>query len=694
MPFSSGPEQSGPNLAHWIGRWIGTGARSAADEISFLSQRANRSSPSQKSAWVKRTVVGTAMVGGEYVLLNPLSSRLDDVLSLAVSWLVLFLLPTPTPRLLLLLARFVAVGASLMNFRMGMQRLETLFPGLASWTILFAAVWVGLLFFGLLWTARALKPTRPPVMATTAHHSTTHVPTQGLRASVSFKDVGGTNRVKDEIRLVAENRLRHNSSGVTRNGILLYGPQGTGKNLIAEATAGEYRVGFQHVRCPELIGVHIGSTAAEIRRVFESAYQCRPVVLFLDEIDSIGSRKQAQGNGTDAGGAGREYNAVTTQLMQAIDQSRQWDGFLLVAATNVLDGLEPTLIREGRFDAKLRLDLPDANEREEILRALVGQHRAVTGVLTDLARRTPGWSPARLKSLVDRAVLGARGVALTEKHLLAALEASGGADRPNFERVEWDDVVLPASTVKDIQALITLLQPGRAEKLGLEPPTGLILTGAPGTGKTHTARLIASQTKRSFYPLSPSDVLQGTVGGSVKRLAEVFARAKEHAPSILFFDEMDGLFPSMNGALGQHDVQLVEQALIEISNLPPEHKVFLIGTTNFIERVDPRILRGGRFSEKIEIGTPDDSGYEALVRRLLGRARLANNVQLRTVVRRLRTISPADVEAIISAAKRSAMKRMAPDDIDLPAIELADIEDGINRVTVCASGSPDRNCQQ
>jgi transitional endoplasmic reticulum ATPase len=536
--------------------------------------------------------------------------------------------------------------------------------------------WVGL---GI-WAFLAFRSSSPRATVSVGRVESVTAGATANMPKTSFQDVGGLLRIKNEIRLVAENRLRHNRSGVTRNGILLYGPQGTGKNLIAEATAGEYRVGFQHVRCPELIGVHIGSTAAEIRRVFESAYQCRPVVLFLDEIDSIGSRKQAQGNGTDAGGAGREYNAVTTQLMQSIDQSRQWDGFLLMAATNLLDGLEPTLIREGRFDAKLRLDLPDANEREEILRTLVGRHRALTGVLTDLARRTPGWSPARLKSLVDRALLGARGVALTEKHLLAALEASGGADRPNSERVAWDDVVLPASTVKDLQALITLLQPGRAERLGLTPPTGLILKGAPGTGKTLTARLIASQTNRSFYPLSPSDVLQGTVGGSVKRLTEVFTRAKEHAPSILFFDEMDGLFPAMNGALGQHDVQLVEQALIEISNLQPEHSVFLIGTTNYIERVDPRILRGGRFSEKIAVGTPDDAGYEVLLKRFLGKARIASGVQFGTVIERFRGISPADVEAIVSAAKRSAMQRMPVDAIDLPPLEAADFDFGITQI--------------
>lgn len=677
MPHSSGPEQSGLNLAHWIGQWIGTGAKSAADKISFLSQRSRQASTTERADWLRRVLVSALVLLGMWFVVTAVIPSLGNVVKCGAAWVLIAILPRPTPRLILFAARMLAMITTLFAIGDIAEYLKGPLPEVSRMIGLCGLVaWVGLGIWVFL--AFRASPSRATV-------SVGHVESMNARAAVnvpktSFQDVGGLNRIKDEIRLIAENRLRHNKSGVTRNGILLYGPQGTGKNLIAEATAGEYRVGFQHVRCPELIGVHIGSTAAEIRRVFESAYQRRPVVLFLDEIDSIGSRKQAQGNGTDAGGAGREYNAVTTQLMQSIDQSRQWDGFLLMAATNVLDGLEPTLIREGRFDAKLRLDLPDAQEREEVLRTLVGHQRTLAGVLTDLARRTPGWSPARLRSLVDRALLRANGVALIEKHLLAAFEASGGADKPNFERVDWDDVVLPASTVKDLQALITLLQPGRAERLGLAPPTGLILTGPPGTGKTLTARLIASQTNRSFYPLSPSDVLHGTVGGSVKRLAEVFARAKEHAPSILFFDEMDGLFPSMNGALGQHDIQFVEQALIEISNLRTEHNVFVIGTTNFIERVDPRILRGGRFSEKIAIGTPDDAGYETLLKRFLGKARLARGVQVGTVIERFRGTSPADVEAIVSAAKRSAMKRMADDAIDLPPLEPADFEFGITQV--------------
>lgn len=677
MPYSSGPEQSGPNLAHWIGRWIGTGARSAADEISFLSQRSRQVSASQRADWIRPVLVSTLVLLGMWFVVTALIPSLGSFLKCGAAWVLIAILPRPTPRLILFAARMLAMITTLFVIGDIAEYLKGPLPEVSRMIGLCGLVaWVGL---GI-WAFLAFRSSPPRATVSVGRVESVTAGATANMPKTSFQDVGGLLRIKDEIRLVAENRLRHNRSGVTRNGILLYGPQGTGKNLIAEATAGEYRVGFQHVRCPELIGVHIGSTAAEIRRVFESAYQCRPVVLFLDEIDSIGSRKQAQGNGTDAGGAGREYNSVTTQLMQSIDQSRQWDGFLLMAATNLLDGLEPTLIREGRFDAKLRLDLPDANEREEILRALVGRHRALTGVLTDLARRTPGWSPARLKSLVDRALLGARGVPLAEKHLLAALEASGGADRPNFERVAWDDVILPASTVKDLQTLITLLQPGRAEKLGLAPPMGLILTGAPGTGKTLTARLIASQTNRSFYPLSPSDVLQSTVGGSVKRLAEVFARAKEHAPSILFFDEMDGLFPSMYGALGQHDVQLVEQALIEISNLRPEHNVFLIGTTNYIERVDPRILRGGRFSEKIAVEIPDDAGYEMLLKRFLGKAVLSNRIQLTTVIKMIHGASPADLEAIIAAAKRSAIQRMPDHDTDLPPLELSDIQQGLSRI--------------
>jgi transitional endoplasmic reticulum ATPase len=428
------------------------------------------------------------------------------------------------------------------------------------------------------------------------------------------------------------------------------------------------------------MGVSIGSTSAEIRRLFEWAAAHRPIVLFLDEIDSIGSRKQPQGSGTDAGGGGREYNTVTTQLMQSIDRHRNLEGFLLMAATNYLDGLEPTLIREGRFDARLRLGLPGEEGRSEILAAQLARLAWRKHDLSNIARRTPGWSPARLRSLVDRAILLANGNPIEERHLVEALESTGGQDHPAVERVQWDDVILPQHVTEELQALIRLMEPGAAERLSFPTPTGLILLGAPGTGKTMTAKLIASQSNRSFYSISPSEVLSGAVGGSVKRLSEIFARAKENAPSILFFDEMDGLFPSVQGPVGQHDVQVLEQALIEISALKPEHNVFLIGTTNYLDRVDPRILRGGRFSEKIEIGVPDEAGYQRLLARYLGKAELVDGLTPDVMIARIQGMSPADLEATITTMKRLAMRRMGSSETQLPPLQVEDLEEALGRV--------------
>jgi transitional endoplasmic reticulum ATPase len=249
-----------------------------------------------------------------------------------------------------------------------------------------------------------------------------------------------------------------------------------------------------------------------------------------------------------------------------------------------------------------------------------------------------------------------------------------------MEPVAWSDVVLPEGVLADLQTLLDLMQPGRAEELALPAPTGLILVGPPGTGKTLVARLIASQAKRSFYAVSPSDVLGSAVGGSVKRLTEIFQRAKDNAPAIIFFDEMDGLFPRMAGQLNQHDVQLVEQALIEISAVKAEHQIFLIGTTNHLDRIDPRILRGGRFSEKVEIPVPDQAGYEKLVARYLGKARLRDGLTVSTVAARVAGMAPADLEATIHAMKRVAMRRMAANSKELPPLDSSDLDEALGRV--------------
>ena len=360
MPASYGSRPWSLNPFYWIEWVIAGGVAFVSRELQYLWHRTNAASGSEKAAWIWRCLVSCALVAGEWVLLERTSLRRNVPVAFIVVWVTLLLLPNPTPRIPLLIARLLAVVATIAGIgafdTWAKSRFRT---ALAGWSAIlelcYAALWLGL---GI-WAVLALRPHRGrSTKSASAEAQAARNERWSNVPKTTFADFGGSARVKEEVQLIAENRFSKRSAPIVRNGILLYGPQGTGKNLLAEATAGECRVNFYHVRCPELMRRYIGESSEEIRRVFEWAAVNRPIVLFLDEIDSIGSRKQVQGSGTDSGGGGREFNLVATQLMQSIDQYRQMDGLLIMAATNYLDGLEPTLVRDGRFDAKLRLDLP------------------------------------------------------------------------------------------------------------------------------------------------------------------------------------------------------------------------------------------------------------------------------------------------------------------------------------------------
>src|SRR5271166_5178848 len=260
---------------------------------------------------------------------------------------------------------------------------------------------------------------------------------------------------------------------------------------------GEFGLHFEYISAPQLLTRWIGATGENIQGVFAQAAGRKPVLFFIDEIDSLGGgRQDAIG---DPGGAGREFNNITMALMSAIDQYRGISGFVLMAATNRLDGLDDALIREGRFDIKVRVDLPDEATRVKILEAQLSRKPWKRFDLQEFARRTPGASAAKLHALVDKAA----NYALTDnrkieaKDLQRALDGNGGKDRPQLERVEWNDVVISESVEQDLKSIIRLLEdPTRTHSLGLQVPTGLLLIGPPGTGKTLIATLVASG---SFY---------------------------------------------------------------------------------------------------------------------------------------------------------------------------------------------------
>ena len=561
------------------------------------------------------------------------------------------------------------------------------------WILLLGLTSVGwiLSFFWIFLARSKRRVAAAPLAATNSVQRLAPKPVEVVRnvPTERFSDVGGMEEAKEEIRQIVQGHLnpeKYQRYGLIRNGILLYGPRGTGKTFLARATAGEFGLNFEYASAPKLLNRWIGATSENIHGVFAQAAARKPVLFVIDEIDSLGAGRQDAIS--DPGGAGREFNNITMALMSAIDQYHTVSGFVLMAATNRLDGLDEALIREGRFDVKVRVDLPDETTRAKILEAQLTKKPWKRFDLQEFARRTPGASAAKLGALAEQAA----NYALTDNRkieasdLRRALAADGGRDRPQLERVEWDEVIIAESVKRDLESIIRLLEdPIRTHSLGLEVPTGLLLIGPPGTGKTLIARLIASQTKRSLYPLTAASVLGGGVGDSVKRVAAVFARAKEYSPAIVFMDEMDGLLPANSHCLAQHDIQLVEQFLTEISSLQPENNVFLVGTTNHPDNIDPRILRGGRFSEKLFIPLPNIDQRVPLLSRYLKGAPLEKGLTVPQIADHLNGFAPADLQAICTAAKRMAFNRIANSD-HLPPLNWSDFHKGVERVRGNATG--------
>ena len=500
-----------------------------------------------------------------------------------------------------------------------------------------------------------------------------------------FADLGGLEDEKQQIRDLVESRMqpgKYTKYGVVRNGILLYGPPGSGKTFLAEATAGEFGLPFRRVLASDLVSMWMGDTEKRIHTEFEDAAAHAPVLLFFDEVDSLVTTRQPLGTGGDPGGAGRSFNSATTTFMEMMTKYRDVPGLVLMLATNKMEGLDEAVVREGRIDLEIRVDLPNEAMRLKILEKQLENRPWRRFDLKEFAQKTAGTSPAKIRALVDKAATfaAAEGRRIEESDLRRAFEQSGGKDRQPFEPVEWSDLVLEEDVESDVRMLVRLLnEPGLAKKMQVPITTGVLLVGPTGTGKTTIARLIATQTNRSFYAITPADILGKYTGDSVKQVAGLFSRAKGHSPSLIFIDELDALLPQANASLGQHDVQVVDQFLIEISNLQAENNVFLMGATNRPESIDPRVLRGGRFSEKIKIGLPGRNGREKLLLKYLGPVLLESGLDVGLISGLMDGLAPADLKAICDAAKRLAFMR-AEEDQPPPPLSRGDVEGAIERV--------------
>ena len=495
----------------------------------------------------------------------------------------------------------------------------------------------------------------------------------------TFDDVGGMEVLKQEVRDTIGLMLEHPDDaaryGIEWNGILLHGPPGVGKTYFAEAIAGEYELSFIHVSTGDLVASLVGGSARNIEKAFDTALGHLPCLLFFDEFDSVAQRRD---NTPD-----QESRRTVNQLLTSLEAHRDERRLLVLAATNSIEHLDPAVIRPGRFDRHIRIDLPDAEARREVFETELDDRPAARGLnLDELVRRTEGMTPAAISKIVDTAALDVfrqstqtgEKLELDTAHLLTAIERYGGQDRPTVEHWTWDSLVLPPAIKAQLQQLQSVIEdPETARRFGVEPPTGLLLAGPPGTGKTTVAKVLAAQARSSFYPISGADVMSKWVGESEGNIRRLFERARENRPSIIFIDEIDAI-AAKRGEFQVHDTQ-VNQLLAEIDGVAGQRGVFIIGATNRPDQLDPALLRGGRLSRTIVLALPDEAARLAILK--LNVARMPTvGVRLDELAQATDGMSPADIKSLCQEAALAAMAR----DGATPAVSHDDFLEALERL--------------
>jgi SpoVK/Ycf46/Vps4 family AAA+-type ATPase len=474
-----------------------------------------------------------------------------------------------------------------------------------------------------------------------------------------YADVGGLDGVKrfldDTLGLLLAFADEAGDYRITFNGILFHGPPGVGKTFLAKAVAGEYGLSFIHVSAADLTTGIVGGGARRVVEAFDTAAANVPCVLFFDEFDALAQERASEPD--------MENRRTVAQLLTSLEEHRPLADLVVMAATNDLVSLDQAVLRPGRFDRHIRVDLPDATTREAVVRACL-DGRPVTEPLdlTELVRRTEGRTSSLLASVVETASLAAfrqatlrpEPVLITSQHLLDALESLGGRDRPTVENWSWDSLVLPRVVLEELKQLQRLLEdPTVAVAYGVDPPSGLLLAGPPGTGKTTVARVLAAEAGCSFYPVSAADVTSKWVGESEEAVRALFRRARDNSPAIIFLDEVDAI-AGARGRMAEHGDRLLDQLLLEIDGLQSRGSVFVLAATNRPDMLDPALLRGGRLSRTLWLELPDAEMRLELFK-VHTRLMPLLNVRLKELADETAGMSGADIAALCQQAALVAM---------------------------------------
>lgn len=500
--------------------------------------------------------------------------------------------------------------------------------------------------------------------------------------SVTYEDIGGLTQIVPKVREMIELPLRHpevfERLGVEPpKGVLLYGPPGTGKTLLAKAVANEAGAHFISIAGPEIVSKWYGGSEENLRKIFEEAEKNAPTIIFFDEIDAIAPKREEV--------TGEVERRMVSQLLSLMDGLKGRGKVIVIAATNRPNALDPALRRGGRFDRELEVPVPDKDGRKEILQIHTRGMPLVTDVNLDrLSEITYGYVGADLSSLCKEAAMSALRRVLPEisalkegepipKEVIEKLQVT----KDDFDyalkmvqpsamrevlveipKVKWEDV----GGLEDVKGALKeavdwpLKNPESFKRMGIKPARGIMLYGPPGCGKTYIVKALANEAGANFISIKAGELYSKWVGESEQRLREVFRRAKQVAPTIVFFDEVDALAPRRGMDAGSRvSEQVVSQLLTEMSGIEDMEGVVVIAATNRPDMIDPALLRPGRFDRMIYVPAPDEKTRLEILKAHTKEMPI-KGLDMDALAEKTEGYSGADLEAVCREAGLNALR--------------------------------------
>ncbi|WP_458188684.1 CDC48 family AAA ATPase [Haladaptatus sp. NG-WS-4] len=491
----------------------------------------------------------------------------------------------------------------------------------------------------------------------------------------AYEDIGGLDeelrRVREMVELPLSNPELFRRLGIDPpKGVLLYGPPGTGKTLIAKAVANEVNAHFISVSGPEVMSKYKGESEERLREIFTEAEKNAPAIIFFDEVDSLGGKRDDESD---------MENRLVAQMLSLMDGLESRGEVVVIGATNRVDAIDPALRRGGRFDREIEIGAPDEGGRREILEVHTRGMPLADDIAVDrLAATTHGFVGADLHALVTEAAMAALrrardsgadddallSVEVTREDFNTAMSSVEPSAMREFvaeaPEISFEDV---GGLEEAKQTLIEAVEwplsySNLFEATNTEPPSGVLLYGPPGTGKTLLARALAGQSDVNFVHVAGPELLDRYVGESEKAVREVFERARQASPAIVFFDEIDAI-ASQRGESHEVTERVVSQLLTELDGLTENPNLVVLAATNRRDALDPALLRPGRIESHVEIPAPDEAGRRKILAVHASDKPLADDVDLDALAEELEGYTGADLEALVRNASMRAIRETA-----------------------------------